>query len=101
MYKPNEDKFVEKSLRFLQNEFVRQGVIVFDIESFRDIVIKIGKLYYDFIRKGEDKFVEKGLRMLRNEFARQGVASFRIEEFRDPIIKMGKLYHEYMKKEEF
>ena len=53
MYKPNEDKFVEKSLRMLQNEFVMQGVVIFNIEDFREIVVKVGKLYHEYMKKEE------------------------------------------------
>ena len=53
MYKPNEDKFVEKSLRMLQNEFSKQGIAVFKIEDFKDMAIKIGKLYHEYMKKEE------------------------------------------------
>ena len=53
MYKPSEKKFVEQSLKMIQNKLEEEGIITRKIDNFKDVVIDIGKLYHDFMKKEE------------------------------------------------
>jgi len=53
MFITNKKNFIKKSIEKLQQYFVKNGIIIKETEELQQIVLDIGKKYYEIIKQEE------------------------------------------------